>query len=248
MDKNKLIVIIDPGHGGSDPGASGNGVVEKVANLNTSIACKKYLEKQGIKTYITRTDDSYLSLDERTKYENKITAQYPNHKVVFLSIHHNSGGGDRMEAIHSIYYGDATEIAKSIADNMEKELGQQKKVYSKKNSAGNADYYAVIRNTKCSAVIVEVAFLDNKNDVQICDTIEKQKRNGEVIARGLMKWAKITPVNGSNGSGNVNTSTNKKTMYRVVVGSYKDKNNANKVLNDAKNKGFKDAFLVAVEV
>lgn len=190
MEAKKLLVIIDLGHGGTDPGATGNGIIEKIANYNTGMACKKYLEGIGVKVLLTRTGDSTVSLQARTDLANKYAKQYQNYTVIFVSIHHNAGGGDRGEYIYSIYGVAGKEIAEAIGNEMNKQLGQQKKCYSKKGT-NNADYYHVIRNTIMPAVIVEVAFLDNKTDVQICDTVGEQERNGRVIGDGILKWAKI---------------------------------------------------------
>lgn len=187
----KLLVIIDMGHGGSDPGTSGNGVIEKIANYNTGIALKEFLEKQGVKVILTRTGDNTMSLEARTNYANKVAKENPRYKVVFISVHHNAGSGDRGEYIHSIYEGDSKALATAIGDIMNSKLGQQKKIYSKKSTTTNKDYYHVIRATSMPAIIVEVAFLDNKADVQICDTPEEQKRNGRIIGEGVLNWAGI---------------------------------------------------------
>lgn len=181
------VVIIDVGHGGSDPGAVANGIIEKEANLTTALALRSFLESKGIKVFINRTSDVFLSLEYRVNVANNIAAQYPNAKIVFVSLHHNAGGGDRGEYIHSIFRGEGLKLASSIADEMEKQLGQQKKVYEKAG-AGNKDYYYVIRNTKMDAVIVEVCFLDNANDVKIADTKEEQARNGRVIGAGILNY------------------------------------------------------------
>ncbi len=186
MSKNLKILIIDVGHGGSDPGAVGNGIVEKVANLNTALALKAEAERHGIKVFITRTTDVAMSLGARVQFANKIAQQYPGAEIVFVSIHHNAGGGDRAEGIHSIYRGKGQALANTILDEMAAKLGQEKKVYEKKGS-DNKDYYYVIKYTSMDAIIVEVCFLDNKNDVQIADTVPEQKRNGVVIAHGVLK-------------------------------------------------------------
>lgn len=190
MLKNK-IVIIDPGHGGSDSGAVANGIVEKVANLTTALALRAYLESKGIKVFMTRTTDVFLSLEARTNMANNIMAQYPNCEVIFVSIHHNAGGGDRGEYIHSIHRGKGQALANIIAAEMQSQLGQQPKVYEKMGS-GNADYYHVIRATNMDAIIVEVCFLDNALDVQIADTLPEQQRNGRVIGAAIGKHFGMT--------------------------------------------------------
>lgn len=198
MYKNLKILIIDVGHGGSDPGAVGNGVVEKVANLNTALALKAAAEAMGIKVFITRTTDVTMSLEARVKFANDIARQYPGATILFVSIHHNAGGGDRAEAIHSIYRGEGQRAANLIANELHSHLGQQKKVYEKRGS-DNKDYYYVIRNTSMDAVIVEVAFLDNINDVQICDSVEEQQRNGQVIACAIGKFFGVISSCNDNG-------------------------------------------------
>lgn len=184
----KNIAIIDIGHGGTDPGAIGiNGIKEKDCNYQTAIGLKKKLESKGVKVYLTRSNDSTVSLSERVNLANRIAKDNPNSKIIFISIHHNAGGGDRSECIHSIYRGEGLRAAELIGGELQSHLGQAKKIYEKRGS-DNKDYYYVIKNTSMNAIIVEVAFLDNINDVKICDTVEEQQRNGEVIGCGVLKW------------------------------------------------------------
>ncbi|WP_297637261.1 N-acetylmuramoyl-L-alanine amidase [uncultured Clostridium sp.] len=206
MKAQDLLLIIDMGHGGSDPGASGNGVIEKIANFNTGMALKKYFEGKGITVILTRVGDATKSLSQRTTFANAEAKKCGKKKAIYISVHHNAGGGDRGEYIYSIYGGAGKEIAEAIGTEMNKQLGQQKKCYTKKGT-DNKDYYYVIKNTSMPAVIVEVAFLDNKTDVQICDTVAEQERNGRVIGDGILKWAGIAaeskpPTN----SGNISSS------------------------------------------
>lgn len=195
-------IFLDYGHGGSDSGAVGNGVVEKKANLVTGLACAAELRRHGVTVSEARTTDVFVSLDARTSKANSLGVNY------FVSIHHNAGGGDRGEGIHSIYRGKGQALANAILDEMASKLGQQKKVYEKKGS-DNKDYYHVIRNTNMDAVIIEVCFLDNKKDVQIADTVSEQKRNGVVIAHGILKHLGID-IKG-------NSSQTIKTYRNVIV-------------------------------
>ena len=184
----KLICIIDVGHGGTDSGAVGiNGIREKDCNLQTALGLKSKLESKGVTVYLTRTGDTTLSLAARVEFANKVARENPNAKILFISVHHNAGGGDRSECIHSIYRGEGLRAAELIGGELQSHLGQAKKIYEKRGS-DNKDYYYVIKNTSMDTIIVEVAFLDNVYDVIICDTVEEQQRNGEVIGCGVLKW------------------------------------------------------------
>lgn len=180
-------VFLDYGHGGSDSGAVANGVVEKSANLVTGLACASELRKYGVIVHEARTSDVSVSLAERCNKANATNAYY------YVSIHHNAGGGDRGEYIHSLFGDEGKKLAEFIGEEMRVKLGQAKKVYDKQLPNAYNDYYYVIRNTKMKAVIVEVCFLDNALDVQIADTIEEQQRNGRIIAHGILKCLGVNP-------------------------------------------------------
>ncbi len=192
MNNNE--VVLDFGHGGTDPGACSGSYKEKVWNKETGDACHQELKRHNVVVHLTRKNDETLSISQRCAIANKTNAKW------FVSIHHNAGGGDRGEAIHSIYRG----AGKDLADNIGKELktiGQSAiKVYDRKN--GNTDYYGVIRGTNMNAVIVEVCFIDNVEDRRIADTLEERKRNGVAIAHAILKTMGIAikPTGGSTSS------------------------------------------------
>lgn len=212
FDINKDIIFVDLGHGGSDPGAVANGIVEKSANLDTGLACISELRRHNILVEASRTSDVYVSLEDRVAMANKLGAKY------FISIHHNAGGGDRGEYIHSVYRGQGLALAEAIGQEMNTVVGQQKKVYEKRGS-DNKDYFFVIRNTNMDAIIVEVCFLDNAADVQIADTLAERQRNGITIAHGILKHLgisiKVSSVtNPGNGSAVADKNTDKEiTRY-----------------------------------
>lgn len=175
-------VFLDLGHGGTDPGAVANGLVEKDMTRATAYATKYELEKYGVETLLSRTGDTYPSLSARTTAANKWGAD------LFVSEHYNAGGGDRAEVIHSIANGESKILAQNIIKAIQAETGQNVgsvPVYSKKGSDGK-DYHAVIRQSKMPAVIVEPAFIDS-NDRFIVDTVAEQQIMGRAIAHGILK-------------------------------------------------------------
>jgi N-acetylmuramoyl-L-alanine amidase len=189
-------VKLDPGHGGSDPGASAHGLVEKHMTLVTAFAAKEELEAHGVEVSMTRTTDVYIDLSKRAQMANDWDAD------LFVSIHYNAGGGDGAEAIHSVAGGVSKSLAENIVESVKEELGQNlrpRAVYSRANSRGK-DYYAVIRETKMPSVIIEPAFVDS-NDRFMFDTVEEQRKAGVAIAHGILKQLgipikskKATPV------------------------------------------------------
>lgn len=179
MTKKK--VFIDLGHGGSDPGAVANNLVEKDMTRATAYATKYELEEYDVETLLSRTGDTYPSLSARAKAANDWGAD------LFVSEHYNAGGGDRAEVIHSVANGVSKELAQNIINAIKTEIGQNignPAIYSKKGSDGK-DYFAVIRETKMPAVIVEPAFIDS-NDRFIVDTVGEQQAMGRAIAHGIL--------------------------------------------------------------
>lgn len=200
-------VCIDIGHGGSDSGAVSGGHVEKTYNLDTGLACGKRLKDYGVTVYYTRTTDKYLSLSDRYNYANSKNVD------LFVSIHHNAGGGDRGEVIYSIYEGKGKKLASYIAKEMREDMGQTTvQEYSKKSEKTGKDYYAVIRGSNMPANIVEICFLDNKKDVQIADTLAERQRNGREIADGILKYLGIK-VN----EGNTETKPQEEKDVKTIV-------------------------------
>ena len=177
-------VYLGIGHGGSDPGAVANGIKEKDANLVIGKAAAAELERHGVEVMLSRTKDETDTVNAKVKECNKYDPDLAG------DIHNNAGGGDGAEVLHSINGGTGKELANNILIEV-KAIGQNSRgAKTKKNSRGT-DYFGFIRDTKCPAVIVECAFLDNKKDVQIIDTEAEQKAMGVAIAKGFLRQLKI---------------------------------------------------------
>lgn len=225
-------VYIGVGHGGSDPGAVANGFKEKDLNLAIALACQDELARHGVLVKISRTKDENDTTSAKCAECNAFAPD------VAVDIHNNAGNGDGAEVFYSIYGGTGKVLAVNILDEIVK-IGQNSRgAKTKKNSSGG-DYYGFIRNTKAPAVIVECAFVDNKTDIQIIDTKAEQVAFGVAIAKGVLKTLGIAY---KAQEAPVQTETTGK-IYRVQVGAYAVKANAEAVQKKLKSAGY-DAIIV----
>ncbi|RGR60108.1 N-acetylmuramoyl-L-alanine amidase [Dorea formicigenerans] len=217
------VIVLDPGHGGYDGGANGNGVNEKDLTLKIAKYCKKYLEQQGnAKVYMTRNDDTYVSLAGRVDYAASVNAN------LFVSIHLNSGGGYGAEVYYpnSNYRSDIGSEGKTLAQSVQDELialgiySRGIKIRNSQDSkypdGSTQDYYAVIQRSKRAGfpgIIIEHAFIDNSNDFSAyLNSEEKLDRLGKADANGILKYIKT-------GKGEWKEDTNG-WKYQYVLGGY----------------------------
>ena len=184
--KKKVFIAI--GHGGSDPGAVANGIKEKDAALVIGMSCVAELERHGVEVLASRYKDENDPVAERIKECNAFNPD------VAVDLHLNTGGGDGAEVFHYSGGGTSKTLAKNIANEL-KAAGQNLRTgdsgkadgLKTKLNADGRDYFGFIRQTNCPAVIVEHAFLDNKTDVKIVDTVAEQKALGVADAKGILK-------------------------------------------------------------
>lgn len=198
--KSDLIVVLDAGHGGSDAGAVGNRLYEKVLNLKIAQYCKAELEKyQGVKVYMTRESDRYLSLEQRVANASAVKAD------VFVSLHINSAAvasanGAEVYYPNSNYRPSISTQGKKLAGAIQKNLtalGLRNRGLKTANSVigtsypdgSTADYYAVIRGAKKAGfpgIIVEHGFISNASDAKTyLNSSAKLKRLGVADAKGI---------------------------------------------------------------
>jgi N-acetylmuramoyl-L-alanine amidase len=163
-------IFIDPGHGGSDPGAVGNGLKEKDLVLTISRHIRDILlsEYKGVQVRMSRNSDVFLSLSERAKLANNWGANY------FCSVHINAGGGTGFETfIHT------SRSSKSVSH----QNVVHPAIYSKMNvqdRGKKAANFAVLRQTNMPAILTENLFIDNTKDAKLL----KDPKFLENVARG----------------------------------------------------------------
>lgn len=155
-------IVIDAGHGGTDPGASGNGIIEKDLTLEISNYMYNKLRELGIPVKITRTTDETLTPTERV---NRVLDAYGNSSdVIVVSNHINAGGGEGAEVIYALR--NTATLPNLILSELEDEGQIIRKSYQRRlPSDTSKDYYFMQRNTgDTQSITVEYGFLDNAND------------------------------------------------------------------------------------
>ena len=181
----KYKIVIDPGHGGDDPGASGNGIIEKDLVLDISKEMYNIFQSLGVPVYITRLDDSTLSPDERTRLILNAFGNDPN--VIVISNHINAGGGDGAEIIYALRNKDT--LSNLIADEIIATGQNYRKSYQRRlPSDSSKDYYFIHRNTGVTEpIIVEYGFLDSTaDDPNLLKS--KYKDLANAVVRGVSKY------------------------------------------------------------
>ena len=217
-------VFLGVGHGGSDPGAIDAKVKEKDLNLSIALACRDMLVKHGVTVKMSRTKDENDPLSEEIRECNAFAPD------LAVDIHNNAGGGDGAEVFYHYGGGKSKALAESILAEIEKAGQNSRGAKIRKNSQGK-DYYGFIREISAPAVIVECAFVDNATDRQILATEGDRHAMGVAIAKGILK------------SLGVAIEAERGTLYRVQVGAYVVKANAEAMQRKIKAVGF-DAFIV----
>ncbi len=189
--KSDVFIVIDPGHGGEDFGTHSNTkpkYQEKHLNLSTAQLLRTFLNKQGYKTIMTRSDDTFISLDRRAEFANE---QKP---TLFVSVHYNSAPSKEAEGVEVYFYKSDEDkvrtresrlLAKAILDK----VLDNTEAKSRGIKHGN---FAVIRKTDMPAVLIEGGFLTNDSEMQRIKDPAYVKKLAWGIAQGITAYLERT--------------------------------------------------------
>lgn len=185
-------VVIDPGHGGADPGASNKvDPTQKEKNyvLDTSLAATQYLRSKGVNVVLTRETDKTVDHSQRTGLSNRIGAD------LFASIHYNAsnGQGNGVEVFYKNKDkngGTSKTLATNILNNILNQFPLKNRGIKTRTTDSGSDYYYVIRNSNAPSVIVECSFIDNENDQKFVNTLQKRQLMGTQIGKGIEQTVK----------------------------------------------------------
>jgi N-acetylmuramoyl-L-alanine amidase len=182
----KHIVVIDAGHGGSESGAVHGGINEKDLNLDIAKRLETLLKAQDINTYMTRTDDRYVGLYDRSDLANNLDA------TLFISIHNNAGNSWEQGSM-TLYYpseGDSGygitgyEFAGIVQKHLNDKLDTNfKGIIPRPN-------LAVLRTTKMPAVLAEIGYMTNQQELDRLKTAEFRQNAAEALRDSILEALK----------------------------------------------------------
>ena len=181
LKQDKFSVVIDPGHGGPDPGAIGiGGIRETDVVLEVSKIVKKLLSDKGVNVRLTRTNEVDLDLPPRVSFANNTYAD------IFVSIHANASRGKRRDinGLESFYFRGWR--GRLLAKKIQKQI--------LKVSPGSPDRgvkqgrFYVIKHTRMPAVLVEIGFLTGRLDARRLEKTTHRKRLAYSIAKGILEY------------------------------------------------------------
>lgn len=177
----KYIVVIDPGHGGRDPGAVYGGVNEKDLNLDISLKLNSLLKEYGIATYMTRSSDKYVDLYARTEYANKLNAD------LFVSVHNNAGMSSTSGSM-MLYYPAASGVSRDFASIFLSEVTS--KLGTKNLGLIARPNLVVLRTTKMPAVLAEIGYMTNTAELKRLKTDAFRQQAAEALRDAILKVLK----------------------------------------------------------
>ena len=169
---NNYKVIVDAGHGGNDPGAVGNNLLEKDLNLRAAQYMYKRLQELNIPSTIIRNTDETLPKNERIK---RVLSAYNNEpNTILVSNHINAGGGEGAEIVYALRNDDT--LASMVLNNIGNAGQIKRNIYQRVLPEDpSKDYYYIIRETgNTEPLLVEYGFIDNERDAKkLRDNLEK---------------------------------------------------------------------------
>lgn len=213
-------IIIDPGHGGRDPGAMHNGVVEQDVNLDVAKRLKTILEKLGYKVYMTRTGNTWVSLAERVRFSSSKKGD------LFVSIHVNASENTAISGLETyiLDFARSSSVSRlAMVENADSgRLGDMDKIlteiltgarttesrrlaeriqnntlsYLKKNGASTHDGgvkgapFFVLVGSSMPSVLVEIGYSTNKKEAARLKTSKHRQRIAQGMANGIHAYAR----------------------------------------------------------
>ncbi|WP_309520675.1 N-acetylmuramoyl-L-alanine amidase [Peribacillus frigoritolerans] len=261
-------LYLDPGHGGSDPGAQSNGLMEKDITLDIALKIRTILKNdyENVEVRMSRTSDINKSLSQRTNEANSWGANY------YLSIHCNAYNGSAQgyeDYIHSSQSESSTTA--KYQDMIHSEVMKVNQLSDRGQKKAN---FHVLRESNMPALLTENGFIDNVQDATLLKQSSWRQKVAQAHANGIAKAFSLKPKQ-DNGSGVVykviagsfksieNTdervtflsskgiesfvdtvSISGDTWYRVQAGAFSNRENAEKRLEEIKSAGISDVFIV----
>lgn len=173
-------IVIDPGHGGRDPGAVAFGVREKDVVLATGLILEKKLKDAGVNVIMTRSTDVFIELADRVAIAQNASAD------AFISLHVNAAGSNAAHGTETYWNRtNSSEESKELAEKIQKHLIQKLKTRDRGVKEAN---FHVIRNTQMPSVLVELGFVTNEAEAKRLATQKFHEDAAEAIFQGIVEF------------------------------------------------------------
>lgn len=222
-------VCFDYGHGGSQPGAVYKGRKESDDNLSVGTEIAKELRRHGVFVGETRTKDVTVSLAERSNFANRGNYDY------FVSFHRNAFRPEAATGAETFVFTSSSAKSRELADKVQKAMVDVGFV----NRGVKTANFHVLRETKMPAILLEIGFLDNTKDNELFDSKRQEIITG--ITKAILAQLGINYKEPANPS-----PTKGRTLYRVMAGSFENRDNANRQVERLRQAGF-DAVIMVFE-
>jgi N-acetylmuramoyl-L-alanine amidase len=181
--ESESLVVIDAGHGGIDPGASGGKILEKNVNLDISLKLNEMLKKRNIKTFMLRQDDTFVGLYDRPYIANALNA------TLFLSIHNNSFSGSSANGTETLYFpekaGDTSFTGQKFAKLLQNSLMNSLDTYNRKTVSRPG--LVVLKYTHMPSSLAEIGFLTNAGDLKRLTDEAFQTRTAQALCNAIVQ-------------------------------------------------------------
>lgn len=194
VERKGITIIVDPGHGGVDPGKVGvNDALEKDINLSIALKLRQELESNGYDVIMTRTDDNglYSENDSNKKVADlrkRVEIVNNSDATVAISIHQNSFTEESSKGAQVFYFGNSEE-SKKFALIMQDQLKESLQDGNRREAKADNSYY-MLKNTNCPIIIVECGFLSNYNEANLLVEESYQEKMAKSIYLGLDTYIK----------------------------------------------------------
>lgn len=194
-EERHLVVVIDAGHGGIDPGKVGiNQALEKDINLIIAKKVKRYLELSDVEVIMTREgeDGLYRAEDSNKKVQdmkNRVALIDASGADLAVSIHQNSYSEEYVKGVQVFYYTTSLE-GKAIAEVMQKTMAETLDKENHREAKANDSYY-LLKKTQTPIIIAECGFLSNSEEARLLTQEDYQDRVAWAIHLGILRYANM---------------------------------------------------------
>jgi N-acetylmuramoyl-L-alanine amidase len=199
------LVILDPGHGGRDEGTKWRGVSERELTLDLAFRVERLLKIAGFQTLLTRRDDNYVSLEERTRLANN------QRNAVFVSLHFNSENSGTSSGIDTYFarrkqapdndwswvgiFNKAeplpTDSSETLAASIQSALVDRTEA---RNRGIHSSNFYVVHHTRCPSVLIEGGFISNAFEAQLLATETYRDLLAQGVVEGLLRYQQTIPA------------------------------------------------------